>query len=82
VVARDLHVPPLEARLPVPSITRICVMFLSFFFYLIFFLKKKSYLGICFCLWETTAFEFVIVTLFTAVLFLVPNNIVTVSTIL
>jgi hypothetical protein len=41
VVARDLHVPPLEARLQAPSITRICVMFLSI--YLLFFLKKVTW---------------------------------------
>jgi hypothetical protein len=52
------------------------------FIYLSFIFFKKSYLGICLCLWEITVFEFVMVTLFTAVLFMDSNNVVTVPTIL
>jgi len=71
VVARDLHVPPLEARLQAPSITRICVMFLSI--YLLFFLKKVTWVFV---------YVYGMVTLFTAVLFMDSNNVVTVPTIL
>jgi hypothetical protein len=57
--------------LPLPNIIRFSVVLL----FVVFFL---CYLGFCFFFWETTVFEFVLVTLFTAVLFLDFNNVVTV----
>jgi hypothetical protein len=54
----------------VPSIIRFSIVLLSTVFF--------SYLGFCFSIWETTVLEFVLVILFTVVLFLNFNSVVTV----
>jgi len=61
--------------LPFPSTIRFYVVLLFAIFFLL------CYMGFCFSLWESTVFEFVLVTLFSAVLFLDFNSIVTVLTI-
>lgn len=55
------------------------VLLSAMFFLLLFFFL--CYLGFCFSLWESTVFEFVLVTLFTVVLFLDFNSVVTILTI-
>jgi hypothetical protein len=65
--------------LPLSSIIRFSVILLSVTIIIInffFFFFILCYLGFCFFLWETTVFECVLVTLFTAVLFLDFNSVV------